>query len=52
MALVHQARCPYCGETWELDVSSQAASDEEFLDATKEPYAYIPCEDCAYLQFD
>ncbi|WP_156040209.1 hypothetical protein [Alicyclobacillus macrosporangiidus] len=52
MPVVHEARCPYCGETWEIDVGVEQASDEEFLEATRTPYVYVPCERCTYLHFD
>ncbi|MBX5436787.1 MAG: hypothetical protein IRZ33_06190 [Alicyclobacillaceae bacterium] len=52
MAVTQTARCPYCGETWEMEVGTDTLTDEQFLELTREPVTYIPCEDCMYLQFD
>ena len=46
MELQYEAKCRYCGDSWELDLSSDSISDEEFLEITRNQTMYVVCENC------
>ncbi|CAM3734850.1 hypothetical protein ALPO108162_02930 [Alicyclobacillus pomorum] len=42
----YEARCRYCGDSWEIDLGSDYVSDEEFLEVTRNKPMYVVCENC------
>jgi hypothetical protein len=45
----YEAHCRYCGDTWEIDLSSDHLSDEEFLEITRNRNMFVVCEQCERL---
>jgi hypothetical protein len=49
MEVRYEARCRYCGDSWEIDLGSDHWSDEEFLELTRNKNMYVVCENCERL---
>ncbi|MDQ0190189.1 hypothetical protein JI721_07275 [Alicyclobacillus cycloheptanicus] len=49
MSAMKQATCPYCGDSWEIDLDAPELSDQDRIELDAEPVATVVCADCLDL---
>lgn len=46
MSSLQKAECPYCGDSWEIDLDAPEISDQDRIELSEHRVAQVVCTDC------